>query len=57
MSRIFRRNVAKQVKVWQYNALPEKKLQLINNDLSDKLKEDYDYVARIGAVEGMSKMN
>ena len=57
MSRVFRRNIGKQVKAWQHKALPERKLELINSELSNKLKDDFDYVAKIGAVEGMSKLN
>lgn len=31
MSRVFRKNISKQVRAWHYNALPERKLELINN--------------------------
>ncbi len=57
MSRIFRKHISKQVKVWHYNALPTRKLELINNELSDKFKDDYDYVAKMGAVESLGKLN
>jgi len=56
MSRIFRRNVTKQVEKWHSNVIPEKRLELINNQLSENLEENYEYLAKIGALESASKL-
>jgi len=50
MSRVFKKNIAKQVKKWHYNALPEVKMELVNKELSEKFRDNYDYVAKIGAA-------
>lgn len=57
MARVFRRNVSTQIKKWQYNALPERRIELINNQFSSKSFEDYEYVAKVGALECISKMS
>jgi hypothetical protein len=57
MSRIFKRNLSTQVKKWQYFALPERKLELINQQFSETFKEGYEYVAKMGAIDSISKLN
>lgn len=57
MSRIFKKYVSKQVEAWQFNALPERKLEAINEKLADNLEDNYNYVAKIGAIENVSRLN
>jgi hypothetical protein len=38
ISRVFRRNLGKQVKKWHYSALPERQLEIINSQLSENYK-------------------
>ncbi len=39
MDRVFKRNLTKQLKKWQFNAQPEKKLEYVHADLAEKSKE------------------
>lgn len=57
IDRVFRRNMTKHIKNWQYNAQPEKKLEFIHNEITKKSKDEYDYVARYGALETISKVS
>lgn len=57
MARIFKKNLDSQVKKWNHTALPEKRLEAISSELASKSKEDYEYVAKIGAIECISKMS
>jgi hypothetical protein len=57
IDRVFKRNLAKQVKKWQFNAQPERKLEYIHADLAEKSKEEYDYVAKAGALETLRKLS
>lgn len=57
MQRIFKKNVSKQIRTWVHNTFPDKKLEYINNQMSIKNKEDYDYVAKMGSLEAISKLN
>ncbi len=50
IDRVFRRNFTKQVKKWQYNAHPERKLEFIHTEITKKSKEEYDYIAKYGAL-------
>jgi hypothetical protein len=57
MDRIFKRNFTKQIKKWQYNSNPERKLDLIHTEITKKSKEEYDYIAKHGALESINKIN
>ena len=57
MARIFKKNMESQVKNWHHNALPEKRLEAISSEMMNKSKDDYEYVAKIGAVECLSKIS
>lgn len=57
MDRVFKRNLTKQVRKWQFNAQPEKKLEYVNATLALKSREEYEYVARMGAVESLKKLS
>lgn len=50
IDRVFKRNLTKQFKKWQFNAQPEKKLEYVNADLAEKSKEEYEYVTKVGAL-------
>jgi len=39
MDRVFKRNLIKQVKKWQYNSDPERKLQMIHAEVAEKSKD------------------
>jgi hypothetical protein len=39
IDRVFRRNFTKQVKKWQFNAHPEKKLEFVHNEITKKSKD------------------
>jgi hypothetical protein len=49
--------LTRQFKKWQFNAQPEKKLEYINADLAEKSKEEYEYVAKVGAIESLRKLS
>lgn len=38
MDRVFKRNLTRQFKKWQFNSQPEKKLEYVNADLAEKSK-------------------
>ena len=57
IDRVFKRHMTKNVRKWQYNAQPEKKLELIHNEITKKSKDEYDYVAKYGAVETIAKLS
>lgn len=57
MDRVFKRNLTKQLKKWQFNAQPEKKLEYVHADLAEKSKEEYDYIAKVGALESLRKLS
>lgn len=57
IDRVFRRNLTKQVKKWQFNAHPEKKLEFVHNEITKKSKDEYDYIAKIGALETINKIS
>lgn len=57
MARIFKKSLESQVKKWHHSALPEKRLESISSEMINKSKEDYEYVARMGAVECLSKIS
>jgi len=57
IDRVFRRNFGKQIKKWQFNAHPEKKLEFVHNEITKKSKEEYDYIAKIGALETIAKVS
>lgn len=57
IDRVFRRNFTKQVKKWQFNAHPEKKLEFVHNEITKKSKDEYDYIAKIGALETINKIS
>lgn len=57
IDRVFRRNLTKQIKKWQFNAHPEKKLEFVHNEITKKSKDEYDYVARFGALETINKIS
>lgn len=57
IDRVFRRNFTKQVKKWQFNAHPEKKLEFVHNEITKKSKEEYEYIAKIGALETINKIS
>lgn len=50
MARIFKRNMESQVQNWHHNALPEKIIETIKKEMVIKSKEEYESVAKIGAV-------
>ena len=56
MTRVFKRNMTKHVKKWQCKAIPEKKVEHLTAEFS-KQPEDFNYVAKLGAAECLSKMN
>lgn len=39
IDRVFRRNFTKQVKKWQFNAHPEKKLEFVHNEITKRSKD------------------
>ena len=49
--------MTKHVKNWQYNSQPEKKLEFIHNEVSTNSKDQYEYVAKYGALETISKIS
>jgi len=57
IDRVFRRNITKQIKKWQYNAHPERKLEYVHSEITKKSKEEYDYIAKIGALETITKIS
>lgn len=57
IDRVFRRNFTKQVKKWQFNAHPEKKLEFVHNEITKKSKDEYEYVAKYGALEVVNKIS
>ena len=57
MDRVFKRNLTKQLKRWQFNAQPEKKLEYVHADLAEKSKDEYDYIAKVGALESLRKLS
>jgi len=57
MDRVFKRNLTRQFKKWQFNSQPEKKLEYVHADLAEKSKEEYDYVAKVGAIESLRKLS
>ena len=57
MDRVFKRNLKRQLKKWQFNAQPENKLEYVHADLAEKSKEEYDYIARVGALESLRKLS
>jgi hypothetical protein len=56
MDRVFKRNLTKQFKKWQLNAQPERKLEIVHAELAERSKEEYEYVAKVGALENMKKI-
>lgn len=50
MARIFKRNLESQVKNWHNSALPERRIETISSEMISKSKEDYEFIAKIGAV-------
>lgn len=57
MDRVFKRNLTRQFKKWQFNSQPEKKLEYVHADLAEKSKEEYEYVAKVGAIESLRKLS
>lgn len=57
MDRIFKKNMARQIKTWTHNSFPEKKLDYINSQIISKEKEEYEFVAKVGSIESLSKLN
>ena len=57
MDRVFKRNLKRQLKKWQFNAQPENKLEYVHADLAEKSKEEYDYIAKVGALESLRKLS
>lgn len=57
IDRVFRRHMNKHVKKWQYNSNPERKLELVHNEITKKSKDEYEYVAKIGAIETISRIS
>lgn len=57
MDRIFKKNMNRQIKTWVHNAFPERKLDYVNTQIIAKDKEDYEFVAKIGSLESLSKLN
>ena len=57
IDRVFRRNFTKQIKKWQYNSNPEKKLEFVHNEINKKSKDEYVYIARYGALESINKIS
>lgn len=45
------------MKKWQFNAHPEKKLEFVHNEITKKSKDEYDYIAKIGALETINKIS
>jgi len=57
MDRIFKKNMNRQIRTWTHNAFPERKLDYINSQIVSKEKEDYEFVAKVGSLESLSKLN
>ena len=57
MDRIFKKNMGRQIKTWVHNTFPERKLDYVNNQIVSKDQEDYEFVAKIGSLESLSKLN
>jgi len=57
IDRVFRRHMNKHVKKWQYNSNPERKLELIHTEITKKSKDEYEYVAKLGAIETISRIS
>lgn len=57
IDRVFRRQMTKHIKKWQYNAHPEKKLEYVNSEIAKKSKEEFEFVAKYGAIETVSKIS
>ena len=57
IDRVFKRHMTKHVRKWQHNAHPEKKLELIHNEITKNSKDEYEYVAKYGAIETVSKIS
>ena len=43
------------MKLWQFNAHPEKKLEFSHSEITKKAKDEYDYIAKVGAAESIAK--
>lgn len=56
MERVFKKNISKQVKKWQYNAIPERRLENIHKEIS-KTQDNYNFVAKYGALESVAKIS
>lgn len=56
MDRVFKRNLTRQFKKWQFNAQPEKKIEFIHSDFTERSKQEYEYVAKLGALESLRKL-
>ena len=55
MNRVFKKNLSKQVRKWHFGVFPERKIDLLNTEFNKKSQEDYKFVAKMGAVECISK--
>jgi hypothetical protein len=55
MNRLFRRNLTKQVRKWHGKALPEQKIEHLNTEFYNRSQDDYQYLAKLGAMECMAK--
>lgn len=57
MDRIFKRSLSKQLNKWLYATFPEKRLEKLQNTMSAVSPSDYNYAARVGSLDLISKMN
>ena len=55
MNRVFKNNLRKQVRKWHFGVFPDKKISLLNSEFNKKSTEDYNYLAKFGAVESIAK--
>ena len=55
MNRLFKRNLTKQVRKWHFGVFPERKIELLNTEYNTRSKDDYKYLAKLGAIECFSK--
>lgn len=57
MERVFRKNLTKQLNRWVYNTFPERKLDYVQTQIATKSKDDYNFIAKIGSLETVTKLH
>ncbi len=54
--RVFKRSLTRHIQRWQYNAQPEKRIEVLHNEYQSRSQEDYDYLSRLGAADVIRRL-